>query len=59
RIILINPLLTALKPTADGIPMTSGDGVTRRGHRIYATFVGDYPEQVLVTAVKTGECPTC
>ncbi|KAJ7816576.1 hypothetical protein B0H14DRAFT_3111685 [Mycena olivaceomarginata] len=42
-----------------GLPMTSGDGVTRRGHPIYATFVGDYPEQVLVTAVKTGECPTC
>ncbi|KAJ7716704.1 hypothetical protein B0H16DRAFT_1666901 [Mycena metata] len=42
-----------------GIPMTSGDGVTRRGHPIYATFVGDYPEQVLVTAVKTGECPMC
>ncbi|KAJ7881533.1 hypothetical protein B0H14DRAFT_3082561 [Mycena olivaceomarginata] len=42
-----------------GIPITSGDGVTRRGHPIYATFVGDYPEQVLVTAVKTGECPTC
>ncbi|KAJ7697770.1 hypothetical protein B0H14DRAFT_3100321 [Mycena olivaceomarginata] len=42
-----------------GIPMTSGDGVTRHGHPIYATFVGDYPEQALVTAVKTGECPTC
>ncbi|KAJ6475861.1 hypothetical protein DFH09DRAFT_952625 [Mycena vulgaris] len=42
-----------------GISMTSGDGVTRRGHPIYATFVGDYPEQALVTAIKTGECPTC
>ncbi|KAJ7133963.1 hypothetical protein C8R43DRAFT_1132985 [Mycena crocata] len=42
-----------------GIPMTSGDGITRRGHPIYATFVGDYPEQVLVTGVKTGECATC
>ncbi|KAF7340673.1 hypothetical protein MSAN_02095300 [Mycena sanguinolenta] len=42
-----------------GIPVMSGDGVTRRGHPIYATFVGDYPEQALVTAVKTGECPTC
>ncbi|KAJ7826116.1 hypothetical protein B0H14DRAFT_2368375 [Mycena olivaceomarginata] len=42
-----------------GIPMTSGDGVTRRGHPIYATFVGDYPQQALVTAVKAGECPTC
>ncbi|KAJ6450612.1 hypothetical protein C8R45DRAFT_1057188 [Mycena sanguinolenta] len=37
----------------------SGDGVIRRGHPIFATFVGDYPEQVLVAAVKTGECPTC
>lgn len=44
---------------AIGTPMTSGDGVTRRGHPIYATFVGDYPEQCLVTTVKTGECPTC
>jgi hypothetical protein len=44
---------------ANGIPLTSGDGITRRGHPIYATFVGDYPEQVLVTAVKTGECATC
>ncbi|KAJ7431099.1 hypothetical protein B0H11DRAFT_2386539 [Mycena galericulata] len=42
-----------------GLPMTSGDGVTHRAHPIYATFVGDYPEQVLVTGVKTGECPTC
>ncbi|KAJ6624580.1 hypothetical protein B0H10DRAFT_1784667 [Mycena sp. CBHHK59/15] len=53
-------ILAPLKEAgATGIPMTSGDGVTRRGHPIYATFVGDYPEQVLVTAVKTGECPTC
>ncbi|KAJ6580141.1 hypothetical protein DFH09DRAFT_912800 [Mycena vulgaris] len=53
---ILAPLRTA---GATGIPMTSGDGVTRRGHPIYATFVGDYPEQCLVTAVKTGECPTC
>ncbi|KAJ7862972.1 hypothetical protein B0H13DRAFT_1899820 [Mycena leptocephala] len=53
-------ILAPLKEAgATGIPMTSGDGVTRRGHPIYATFVGDYPEQVLVTGVKTGECPTC
>ncbi|KAJ6567632.1 hypothetical protein DFH09DRAFT_1081075 [Mycena vulgaris] len=44
---------------ATGIPMTSGDGVTRRGHPIYPTFVGGYPEQCLVTVVKTGECPMC
>ncbi|KAJ6559035.1 hypothetical protein B0H10DRAFT_1846098 [Mycena sp. CBHHK59/15] len=53
-------ILAPLKAAgATGIPMTSGDGVTRRGRPIYATFVGDYPEQVLVTAVKTGDCPTC
>ncbi|KAJ6492474.1 hypothetical protein C8R47DRAFT_430764 [Mycena vitilis] len=53
---MLAPLKTA---GVSGIPMTSGDGVTRRGHPIYATFVGDYPEQCLVTAVKTGECPEC
>ncbi|KAJ7814888.1 hypothetical protein B0H14DRAFT_3090055 [Mycena olivaceomarginata] len=47
------------RPGVHGMPVTSGDGVTRRGHPIYATFVGDYPEQCLVTAIKTGECPTC
>ncbi|KAH9941883.1 uncharacterized protein BXZ73DRAFT_41443 [Epithele typhae] len=44
---------------ADGIPIMSGDGVTRRGHPLLACYVGDYPEQVLVTGCKTGECPKC
>lgn len=39
--------------------MTSGDGVTRRCHPILAVYVGDYPEQVLVTATYTGDCPIC
>ncbi|KAF7972500.1 hypothetical protein HWV62_17870 [Athelia sp. TMB] len=42
-----------------GRPMASGDGVVRRTHPIFATFVGDYPEQLLVTGIKTGECPKC
>ena len=42
-----------------GVSLTSGDGVTRRGHPIFASFVGDYPEQVLTTGTFTGECPTC
>ncbi|EKM48829.1 uncharacterized protein PHACADRAFT_70969, partial [Phanerochaete carnosa HHB-10118-sp] len=42
-----------------GLPMSSGDGVMRRVHPIYAAYVGDYPEQVLVTCTKTGECPVC
>ncbi|KAJ7722680.1 hypothetical protein B0H16DRAFT_1666226 [Mycena metata] len=53
-------LLAPLKSAGvTGIALTSGDGVTRRGHPIYATFVGDYPEQCLITCVKTGDCPTC
>ncbi|KAJ7882955.1 hypothetical protein B0H14DRAFT_2290738, partial [Mycena olivaceomarginata] len=30
----------------------------RRGHLIVACYTGDYPEQLLVTCVKTGWCPT-
>ena len=42
-----------------GLSVTSGDGLTRRGHPLFASFVGDYPEQVLTTGTFTGECPTC
>ncbi|KAI0816851.1 hypothetical protein BC628DRAFT_1479638 [Trametes gibbosa] len=31
----------------------------RRGHPILATYIGDYPEQLLVTGIKSGECPKC
>ena len=41
------------------IEMASGDGVVRRTFPIFACFVGDYPEQVLVTGCKTGDCPRC
>ncbi|KAI8985007.1 hypothetical protein BD414DRAFT_547770 [Trametes punicea] len=43
----------------NGMHFASGDGIIRRGHPILATYVGDYPEQVLVTGCKTGECPKC
>ena len=42
-----------------GLSMTSGDGLTRRTHPIFAAYVGDYPEQVLVTCVKSGDCVMC
>lgn len=42
-----------------GVEMTSGDGVTRRVHPLFACFIGDYPEQVLVCGCKTGQCPKC
>ncbi|KAI0801485.1 hypothetical protein C8Q74DRAFT_1314617 [Fomes fomentarius] len=52
-----------LEPLKDvgitGILLTSGDGVWRHGHPILATYVADYQEQVLVTGIKTGECPKC
>ncbi|KAJ3555685.1 hypothetical protein NM688_g2437 [Phlebia brevispora] len=53
---ILKPLETA---GIEGIPMQSGDGVWRRCHPIFATFVGDYPEQTLVTLVKNGTCPVC
>ena len=52
-----------LKPLAEagvhGIKVTSGDGVVRRGHPIFAMYIGDYPEQLLVTCCKNGTCPKC
>ncbi|KAF8337856.1 hypothetical protein F5887DRAFT_1077979 [Amanita rubescens] len=39
--------------------MRSGDGVLRRVHPILAVYIGDYPEQLLVAGVKSGECPKC
>lgn len=43
----------------NGIPMTSGDGITRRCHPILVIYACDYPEQVLVTGTYTGDCPIC
>ncbi|KAH6908393.1 hypothetical protein BKA70DRAFT_1029384, partial [Coprinopsis sp. MPI-PUGE-AT-0042] len=42
-----------------GVEMRDGAGFVRRGHPILAAYIGDYPEQVLVTGVKTTDCPTC
>ncbi|KAJ7301896.1 hypothetical protein DFH08DRAFT_723694, partial [Mycena albidolilacea] len=44
---------------AKGIPIASGDGAVRRGHRIVTYYIGDYPEQLVMTCVKTDWCPTC
>ena len=53
---ILEPLETV---GTDGLPMASGNGVIHQIHPILASQIGDYPEQVLVTSVKTGECPTC
>ncbi|EPQ52542.1 hypothetical protein GLOTRDRAFT_79649 [Gloeophyllum trabeum ATCC 11539] len=56
----VRRILHPLKKAGEtGLIMASGDGVHRRVHPLFATFVGDYPEQVLVTGVKTGQCPRC
>ncbi|KAJ7769505.1 hypothetical protein B0H16DRAFT_1661035 [Mycena metata] len=39
------------------IRIANGDGIMRRGYPIVACYIGDYPEQLLVTCVKTGWCP--
>jgi len=42
-----------------GLAMMSGDGVWRRCHPVFSIFVGDYPEQALVTCTFNGQCPKC
>ncbi|KIY46435.1 hypothetical protein FISHEDRAFT_75626 [Fistulina hepatica ATCC 64428] len=44
---------------ASGVLMQSGDGVVRRCHPILASYVGDYPEQLLVGCLKNLKCPSC
>ena len=53
---LLSPLVEA---GIEGLPMSDGIGTMRRVHPILAVFVGDYPEQVLVTGIKSSECPKC
>ncbi|KAG1791568.1 uncharacterized protein HD556DRAFT_1432897 [Suillus plorans] len=43
----------------EGLRMASGDGVLRHCHLLFASFIGDYPEQLLAAGIKFGECPKC
>jgi hypothetical protein len=42
-----------------GLAMLGGDGFWHRCHPILAVFIGDYPEQTLVTCTYQGRCPKC
>ncbi len=42
-----------------GVGMVSGDGILCQCHPVLATYVGDYPEQLLVTGTFSGQCPKC
>ena len=56
----LSHILEPIKRAAvEGILMKDGHGVIRRVHPILASYIGDYPEQVIVTCTKTGECPKC
>ena len=52
-------LLPITKAGETGVAMMSGDGVWHRCHPIFANFIGDYPEQALVTCTYYGRCPKC
>ncbi|KAF8871617.1 hypothetical protein BD779DRAFT_1453764, partial [Infundibulicybe gibba] len=53
-------ILTPLESAGrEGVSMASGDGLVRRCHPLFACFVGDYPEQVLVACTTTGDCVQC
>ncbi|THU81196.1 hypothetical protein K435DRAFT_571058, partial [Dendrothele bispora CBS 962.96] len=43
----------------DGVILQSGDGSRRRCHPILVVYVGDYPEQILVTTAYYGGCASC
>jgi Plavaka transposase len=53
---IFQPLETA---GIEGVRMFRGDGVAFRCHPILACVPTDYQEQVLITSVKTGLCPSC
>ncbi|KAL4066499.1 hypothetical protein J3A83DRAFT_4359966 [Scleroderma citrinum] len=40
-----------------GIELCSRDGVVWCGHLLLACYIGDYPEQILVSGMITGDCP--
>ena len=42
-----------------GLPMMSGDGIWHQCHPILANYIGDYPEQALVTCTYYGKCLKC
>ncbi|THU75786.1 hypothetical protein K435DRAFT_814023, partial [Dendrothele bispora CBS 962.96] len=41
----------------EGVVLQSGEGVKRRCHPILAAYIGDYPEQMLVTCGYYGDSP--
>ena len=53
---ILKPLVLAGK---DGVFMSTAEGIVHRNHPILASFIGDYPEQILTTCSHYGDCPVC
>ena len=53
---LLNPIAAY---SEGSVPMMSGDRVWRQCHPVFASFIGDYPEQALITCTFSGRCPKC
>ncbi|KAI0069540.1 hypothetical protein K474DRAFT_1687710 [Panus rudis PR-1116 ss-1] len=53
---ILNP---TRKPGHHGMPMSSGDGISRRCHTIMAAHCGDYLEHLAVVGCKMHECVSC
>ncbi|KAI9433254.1 hypothetical protein H4582DRAFT_2061067 [Lactarius indigo] len=53
---ILEPLVSAGK---DGVFMSTAEGLVHRNHPILASFIGDYPEQILATCSIYGDCPVC
>ncbi|KAF8986202.1 hypothetical protein BDQ17DRAFT_1492996 [Cyathus striatus] len=57
---LENKILKPLEKYGEqGMGMTTAYGNQYRAHPLFATFIGDYPEQVLTACVYNMDCPDC
>ncbi|KAF8258061.1 hypothetical protein EI94DRAFT_1780982 [Lactarius quietus] len=53
---ILRPLINAGN---HGVFMSTATSDVHHVHPILASFIGDYPEQVLTTCTLTGDCPRC
>ncbi|KAF8258701.1 hypothetical protein EI94DRAFT_1707758 [Lactarius quietus] len=53
---ILEPLISAGK---NGVFMSTAASDVYRTHPIFASFIGNYPKQVLTTCMLTGNCPRC
>jgi hypothetical protein len=56
--IVLSPIWN-LYITGPGLKWNCADGFQRQCYSLYAAWVGDYPEQVMIAQVSYGSCPMC